>query len=57
MATIGETISRVRGQVKAEVQDAFVTDRYIYSLIEKHAQFLMRRQEDTGVLLSVQLVL
>ena len=40
MATIGETISRVRGQVKAEVQDAFVTDRYIYSLIEKHAQFL-----------------
>ena len=42
MTTIGETISRLRGQLKAEVQDAFVTDRYIYSLIEKFAQFLMR---------------
>ena len=25
MATVGEVISRIRGQVKAEVQDAFVT--------------------------------
>jgi len=52
MATIGETISRIRGQVKAEVQDAFVTDRYIYSLIEKHAQFLMRRQDYANKLLK-----
>ena len=35
MSTIAQTISRIRGQVKAEVQDAFVTDRYIYSLIDK----------------------
>ena len=42
MSTIAQVISRIRGQVKAEVQDGFVTDRYIYSLIEKHAQFLMR---------------
>ena len=38
MSTIAVAISRIRGQVKAEVQDAFVTDRYIYSLIEKFAQ-------------------
>ena len=52
MATIGETISRIRGQVKAEVQDAFVTDRYIYSLIEKYAQFLMRRQDYANKLIK-----
>ena len=45
MSTIAEVVSRIRGQVKAEVQDAFITDRYIYSLIEKFAQFLMRRQD------------
>ena len=38
MSTIAEAISRIRGQVKAEVQDSFVTDRYLYSLIEKYAQ-------------------
>jgi hypothetical protein len=31
MTTIGSVVSRIRGQVKAEVQDAFVTDRYVYS--------------------------
>ena len=35
---ISEVISRLRGQVKAEVQDAFVTDRYIYSLVMKFAK-------------------
>ena len=43
--TIGEVISRIRGQVKAEVQDAFVTDRYVYSLVTKYAQLFMRRQD------------
>jgi hypothetical protein len=52
MSTIAETISRIRGQVKAGVQDAFVTDRYIYSLIEKYAQFLMRRQDYANKLLK-----
>jgi hypothetical protein len=42
MATIADVVSRIRGQVKAGVQDAFVTDRYIYSLIEKYAQFLCK---------------
>jgi hypothetical protein len=40
MSTITEVISRIRGQVKAEVQDSFITDSYIYSLITKHAQML-----------------
>ena len=31
MATIGEIVSRVRESIKAEVQDSFITDRYLYS--------------------------
>jgi hypothetical protein len=49
---IAEAISRIRGQVKAEVQDSFVTDRYIYSLIEKFAQVLMRRQDSLNKLMK-----
>ncbi|BCV01371.1 MAG: hypothetical protein CM15mV42_0470 [uncultured marine virus] len=52
MTTIGDVVSRIRGQVKAEVQDAFVTDRYIYSLILKHAQLLMRRQDHANKLMK-----
>ena len=52
MTNIGEVISRIRGQVKAESQDAFVTDRYIYSLIQKFAQLLIRRQDNANKLLK-----
>jgi hypothetical protein len=52
MTTIGDVISRVRGQVKAEVQDAFATDRYIYSLILKYAQLYMRRQDSANKLMK-----
>ena len=46
MTTIGEAISRVRNLLKAVNQDAFVTDRFIYSLIMKHGRMLMRRQDN-----------
>ena len=52
MAKISEVISRIRGQVKAEVQDAFVTDRYVYSLVVKYAQLLMRRQDFANKLMK-----
>ena len=52
MTTIGEAVSRIRGQLKAEVQDAFMTDRYIYSLILKYAQLFMRRQDSTNKLMK-----
>ena len=50
MTTIGDVVSRVRSQIKAEIQDAFVTDRYLYSLITKSAQLLMRRQDSANKL-------
>ena len=50
MTTIGDVVSRVRNQIKAEIQDAFVTDRYLYSLITKSAQLFMRRQDSANKL-------
>ena len=43
--TIGEVVSRVRNQMKAVRQDAFLTDRFIYSVIGKHAKWLMKRED------------
>ena len=52
MVTINEVVSRIRGQVKAEVQDAFVTDRFIYSLVTKFAKLFMRRQDSLNKLMK-----
>jgi hypothetical protein len=52
MTTIGESISRVRNLVKAAKQDAFMTDRFIYSLIVKYAKLLIKRQDALNVRLK-----
>lgn len=44
--TVGEAISRVRNQIKAVKQDANVTNRFLYSMIMKHARFYMHRQDN-----------
>lgn len=51
MTTIGEVVSRVRNQFKSSRQDAFITDRYIYSLIIKYTAVYMRRQDSTNKLM------
>ena len=56
MTTIGEAVSRLRGALKASSQDAFITDRYIYSLILKYAQLLMRRQDHSNKLMKFSAV-
>jgi hypothetical protein len=53
MSTIAESISRVRNTVKAAKEDAFMTDRYIYSLIYKYGKTLMRRQDTLKKLMSL----
>ena len=45
--TKGDIISRIRKRIKAENQDSFITDRYIYSVIEKHSAWLLRREDNT----------
>lgn len=53
LTTIGEVISRIRNQVKAVKQDAFVTDRFLYSLISKHAHWLMKREDSKNKLMRM----
>lgn len=48
MITKRETISRIRGLIKAEKKDAFITDRFIYSLILKYAKLYIKRLDDNN---------
>jgi hypothetical protein len=50
--TIGDVISRLRSQIKATKQDAFITDRMIYSFVIKHAKWLMKREDSKNRLMS-----
>lgn len=54
MITIGDTISRVRNIVKGVKEDAFLTDRFLYSLIIKYAKMLIRRQDNENKIMRFQ---
>ena len=54
MTTIEETISRVRNVVKGVKEDAFLTDRFIYSLVLKYAKMLIRRQDNENKIMRFQ---
>jgi hypothetical protein len=49
--TIGYTVSRVRNTLKAVKEDAFLTDRFIYSVISKFAKLFIKRQDNINKLL------
>lgn len=55
--TIGDAVSRVRNQIKAVKQDAFLTDRFLYSLLLKHAKWLMKREDGKFKMLSFSSVI
>lgn len=48
---IGDVCSRVRGAMKAERQDSWVTDKYIYALFKKYAATVIKRADEKGRLL------
>lgn len=50
--TIGEIVSRVRNEIKSVNQDAFITDRFLYSIISKHGKWLMKREDGKNKLMS-----
>ena len=52
--TIGETVSRVRNLVKGVKEDAFLTDRLLYSLILKYAKLYIRRQDTENKIMRFQ---
>jgi len=49
---VGDVISRIRNQVKGVKQDAFLTDRMIYTYVLKHAKWLMRREDSKNKLMA-----
>lgn len=54
VGNIGDAISRVRNILKAVKDDPFITDRFIYSLINKNALFLMKQEDSYNKLLKFQ---
>lgn len=54
MTTIGETVSRVRNTIKGVKEDAFLTDRFIYSLIIKYANYAVRKLDNENKILRIQ---
>jgi hypothetical protein len=53
MTTIGEAISRVRNTLKAVKEDAFLTDRTIYFLLNKYGQTLLKREDNQFKLMKI----
>jgi len=49
--TINDIVSRIRNQMKADKQDAFMTDRMIYSFVLKQSKWLLKREDGKNKLL------
>jgi len=54
MTTIGDTVSRLRNIVKGVKEDAFLTDRFLYSLVLKYAKSLIKRQDNENKIMRFQ---
>lgn len=52
--TIAESVSRIRNQVKGVKEDAFLTDRFLYSLIAKYAKLLIKRQDNENKIMRFE---
>ena len=55
--TINDIVSRIRNQMKAVKQDAFMTDRMIYTFVLKTAKFLMKREDSKNKLMAFSAVM
>lgn len=54
MQTRGYIISRIKGLIKANNKDAFITDRFVYSIIRKYTPFLMKREDGKNNLMKFE---
>lgn len=52
MDTIGYILSRLRNDVKAVTQDAFLSDRYLYSKLMKFVPALLKREDSKNLLMK-----
>ena len=55
--TIGDVVSRLRIQLKGVKQDAFMTDRMIYTFVLKNAKWLMKREDAKNKLMAFSSVI
>lgn len=55
--TIGDVCSRIRTRLKGKRQDPLLTDRTIYSVVNKHAKWLMKREDSKNRLMAYSGVL
>lgn len=55
--TIGDVCSRIRTRLKGKRQDPLLTDRTIYSVVNKHAKWLMKREDSRNKLMAYSGVL
>jgi hypothetical protein len=53
MTKVREVISRIRNAVKGTKEDAFLTDRQIFSIVNKYAKMLIRRQDNEAKLMRM----
>ena len=52
MRTKGEVVNSLKNIIKANKQEAFLTDRFIYNLFIKYAKLLIRRQDSSNKLMK-----
>lgn len=53
MTPISEIVSRLRGLHKSVKADALVTDRFLFSLFDKHVPLLLRRQDSQNKIMRI----
>jgi hypothetical protein len=54
MTNIEEAVSRVRNTVKGVKEDAFLTDRFLYSLLIKYANLAVRKLDNENKIMRIQ---
>lgn len=54
MNTIEDTVSRVRNIIKGVKTDAFLTDRFLYSITLKYAKMVIRRQDNENKIKNIR---
>ena len=50
---IAEAVSRLKNQIKVVGKDAFMTDRFIFSVLRKYAHLYVRRQDAGNKIMKV----
>lgn len=55
MPTIGEIVSRLKNTLKTVNEDAFVTDRYVYSVVKKHCESILLKYNTLNIITNPEL--